>query len=97
MLPDCPGACIGAIQSIRAAPPIPMTISSHEERMGEPNLIDVTSDREISRVIHYLDPDFHAPKASSCQHPDREALIMLILLLGGVIACFVALYIRMAE
>jgi hypothetical protein len=64
---------------------------------GRPNLIDVTSDREISRVIHYLDPDFHAPKASSCQHPDREALIMLILLLGGVIACFVALYIRMAE
>lgn len=65
--------------------------------MGEPNLIDATCDREISRVIHYLDPDFQLPKTTSSRHPDVEALIMLILLLGGVVACCVALYIHLAE
>ena len=65
--------------------------------MGKPNLIDATSDREISRVIHYLDPDFQLPKTSLWQHPDLEGLIMLILLLGGVVACFVAFYVHVAE
>ena len=60
-------------------------------------LIDVISDREISRVIYYLDPDFQVPKTSFGQYPDFDALILLILLLGGVVACFVALYIHIAE
>ena len=65
--------------------------------MSEPNLIDVISDREISRVIHYLDPDFQVHKTSFAQYSDFDALIMLILLMGGVAACFVALYIHIAE
>lgn len=65
--------------------------------MREPNLIELTSDREISRIIHYLDPDLQESKPGVRQHVDFEGVIMLILLLGGVIACFVALILHVSE
>lgn len=65
--------------------------------MREPNLIELTSDREISRIIHYLDPDFQESTPRARQHADFEGVIMLILLLGGVMACFVALFMHVAE
>jgi hypothetical protein len=65
--------------------------------MLEPNLIELTSDREISRIIHYLDPDPQESNAQVRQHPDLEGVIMLILLLGGVMACFVAMILHVSE
>jgi len=65
--------------------------------MPEPNLIELTSDREISRIIHYLDPDPQENKTRLRQHADFEGVIMLILLLGGVMACFVSLILRVSE
>ena len=65
--------------------------------MREPNLIELTSDREISQIIQYLDPDVPEGKNRIRQGADFEGVIMLILLLGGVMACFVALFLHVAE
>ena len=65
--------------------------------MREPNLIELTSDREIYRIIHYLDPDLKESKTHVRQHADFESVIMLILLLGGVATCFVTLILHVAE
>jgi len=65
--------------------------------MREPNLMEATSDRDISRIIRYLDPDRQPGNTNVSQHSDFEGVLMLILLLGGVIACFVVLFIHAAE
>lgn len=65
--------------------------------MREPNLIELTSDREISRIIHYLDPDIQESKNRIRKDANLEGVIMLILLLGGVMACFVTLFLHVAE
>ena len=65
--------------------------------MREPNLIELTSTREVSRIIQYLDPDFEENKIHGRQHADFESVIMLILLLGGVITCFVVMVLHVAE
>ena len=65
--------------------------------MREPNLIELTSTREISRIIQYLDPDFQENKSQGPRHADFEGVIMLILLLGGVITCFVVMILHVAE
>ena len=65
--------------------------------MLEPNLIEATSDREISRLIRYLDPDMRDVKHRTGHHPDFESVITLALLLGGVVVCFVVLFIHAAE
>ena len=64
--------------------------------MRESNLIEPISNAEVFRTIHYLDPDVQESKTRVCQHPDLEGVIMLVLLLGGVIACFVALFLHVA-
>ena len=64
--------------------------------MREPNLIELTSTREISRIIQYLDPDFQENKSQG-RHADFEGVIMLILLLGGVITCFVVMILHLSE
>lgn len=65
--------------------------------MRERNLIDPVSDREIARIIHYLDPDCQPTNTQVSQHPAFESLLMALLLLGGVIACFVAFLFHVAE
>lgn len=65
--------------------------------MREPNLIQLISDRDISRIIHYLDPDFQQKEQRHVQPIDFEGVVMLVLLLGGVIACFVTLILHVAE
>jgi hypothetical protein len=65
--------------------------------MREPNLIQLISDRDISRIIQYLDPDFQQREKRPVQPVDVEGVMMLILLLGGVIACFVMLILHVAE
>ena len=65
--------------------------------MLEPNLIELTSDREISRIIQYLDPDLQESNPRVRQRADFEGVIMLILLLGGVMACFVAMILHVSE
>jgi hypothetical protein len=66
--------------------------------MREPNLIEFTSTREMSRIIQYLDPDFQENKSQGRRpHADFEGVIMLILLLGGVITCFVVMILHVSE
>jgi len=66
--------------------------------MRESNVIEATSDQEISRVIRYLDPDVPEPKKKIAWHnSDIDGLIMLVLLLGGVLVCFAVLFIHVAE
>jgi hypothetical protein len=65
--------------------------------MREQNLIDATSDQEVSRLIQYLDPDIEEVKQAIRRHTDFEGLVTLVLLLGGVIACFAVLFIHVAE
>ena len=65
--------------------------------MREPNLIELTSPREVSRIIQYLDPDFQENENQDRRHVDFEGVIMLILLLSGVIACFVVMILHVAE
>jgi len=69
----------------------------NEERMRESNVIEATSDQEISRLIRYLDPDVREFKAGARHNSDFEGLIMLVLLLGGVLVCFAVLLIHTAE
>ena len=69
----------------------------YEHCMREPNLIELTSAREISRIIQYLDPDFRESKRQGRRHADFEGVIMLILLLGGVITCFVVMILHVSE
>lgn len=64
--------------------------------MPERNLTDLMSDREISRIIHYLDPDCR-PNTQVAKHPAFESVLMALLLSGGVIACFVAFFLHIAE
>ena len=72
-------------------------LHSYEHDMREPNLIELTSTREISRIIQYLDPEFQENKSQGRQQADFEGVIMLTLLLGGVIACFVVMVLHVAE
>lgn len=65
--------------------------------MRERNLTEPVSDREVSRIIHYLDPDCRPINTQVSQHPAFESLLMALLLLGGVIACFVAFFLHVAE
>ena len=65
--------------------------------MREPNLIELTSAREIYRIIQYLDPDFQQNKCHGQRHADFEGVIMLILLLSGVITCFVVMILHVSE
>jgi hypothetical protein len=65
--------------------------------MREQNLIETTSDQEVSRLIQYLDPDIQELKHRSWRHHDFEGLVTLVLLLGGVIVCFAVLFIHIAE
>jgi hypothetical protein len=65
--------------------------------MREPNLIEATSDQKVSRLIQYLDPDLQESSKEIGHRSDFEGLIMLVLLLGGVIACFAVLFFHVAE
>jgi hypothetical protein len=65
--------------------------------MREQNLIEATSDQQVSRLIQYLDPDTQEVKQTIWCHPDFEGLVTLVLLLGGVIVCFAVLFIHIAE
>ena len=65
--------------------------------MPQLNLIELTSDREISRIIRYLDPDFQESRTPVRPHADFEGVVMLILLLGGVAASYIAMFLHVAE
>ena len=65
--------------------------------MREQNVIEATSNHEVSRLIQYLDPDIQKVKQTIWRHPDFEGLVTLVLLLGGVIVCFAVLFIHIAE
>jgi len=65
--------------------------------MREQNLIEATSDQEVSRLIQYLDPDIQEVKQMILRHPNFDGLVTLVLLLGGVIVCFAVLFVHIAE
>lgn len=65
--------------------------------MRDRNLTEPISDGDISRIIRYLDPDYQKRNSGMSEGSGFESALMLILLLGGVIACFVALLLRVAE
>jgi len=48
--------------------------------MREQNLIEATSDQQVSRLIQYLDPDIQEVKQTIRCHPDFEGLVTLVLL-----------------
>lgn len=65
--------------------------------MRDRDLTEPISDHDISRVIRYLDPDCQKRNSMKEQSSGFESVLMLILLLGGVIACFVAFLLRVTE
>ena len=65
--------------------------------MGERNLTETISDQDISRIIHYLDPDFQKGNSRNSQNPGLEPVLTLILLLGGVIAALVVIVCRVND
>lgn len=52
---------------------------------------------EVLRTIHYLDPDAQENKTRLRQDPGFEGVVMLVLLLGGVIACFIAMLLHVTD
>ena len=65
--------------------------------MGERNLTQTISDQDISRIIHYLDPDCQKANCRNSQNPGLEPVLTLILLLGGVIAALVVIVCRVND
>jgi len=65
--------------------------------MGKETSNSPGSDRDVCEIIRYLDPDSQNRNSKLPQNQGFESVLMLILLLGGVIACVVALLVHVRE